>query len=97
MSRFLLVLAIVAVALSLCIATTGCSGEQTESEPPTEQPDVATADAVEPEGEMPTGEEAASEHPSEHPTGEEAASEHPVEGATETDTPKPEHPSEHPG
>ncbi len=87
MKRNLLVLAIIAVALSLFIATTGCSREQVEAEPPAEQPDAAATDATEPEGEMQTGEEAASDHPAEHPKAD----------ATETDKPKSEHPSEHPG
>jgi cytoskeletal protein RodZ len=87
MRRELLVLAIITVALSLVIATTGCSRDQVEAEPPAEQPDAAAIDATEPEAEPPTGEEAASEHPAEHPKAD----------ATEADDPKPEHPSEHPG
>jgi cytoskeletal protein RodZ len=103
MRRNLLVLAIIAVALSLFIATTGCNREQVEAEPPAELPDAA---ATEPEAEMPTGEEAVSEHPSEHPKADgtetdvpksEHPSEHPKADATEADDPKPEHPSEHPG
>jgi len=84
MRRELIVFAIIAVALSLVIATTGCNREQVEAEPPAEQPDAAAIDATEPEGEV---EEAASEHPAEHPNAD----------ATETDEPKSEHPSEPPG
>jgi hypothetical protein len=102
MRRNLLVLAVIAVALSLVIATTGCSRDQVEAE----QPDAAAIDATEPEAELPTGEEAVSEHPSEHPKADgtetdvpksEHPSEHPKADATEADDPKPEHPSEHPG
>jgi uncharacterized low-complexity protein len=97
MKRVVSVLAVVAGALLLSMATTACNQENAGSEQPAEKSAVETTDAAEAEGETPAGEEAASEHPSEHPAEHPAAQPDAKPADPEEPTPKPEHPAEHPG